>query len=60
MPPGETLCLTCKLGGLIRCPELGVPLPLVQDEKPKVVYRGSLLDWSWTDSSGKPIRGWPK
>lgn len=37
---GEPLCTTCRLGGLIRCPELGVPLPLVENERPKVIYRG--------------------
>jgi hypothetical protein len=36
--PGEGLCLTCRLGGLIRCPSLGTPLPLAEAEKPKVVY----------------------
>lgn len=33
------MCTTCTLAGLIRCPALGVPLPLVENEKTKVVYR---------------------
>lgn len=38
------LCTTCRLGGLIRCPSLGTPLPLVEGEKPKVIYsRGVFL-----------------
>lgn len=27
------LCTTCRLGGLIRCPVMGVPLPLVEGER---------------------------
>lgn len=27
------MCTTCLLGGLIRCPVLGVPLPLVEQER---------------------------
>lgn len=30
------LCTTCTLAGLIRCPIMGVPLPLVEGERPKV------------------------
>jgi hypothetical protein len=42
------MCTTCKLGGLIRCPVLGVPLPLVEGEKPRVdrrriVYTPSII-----------------
>lgn len=33
------LCTTCQLGGLIRCPILGTPLPLVEGERPKVETR---------------------
>lgn len=49
--PGEGLCLTCKLGGLIRCPVLGTPLPLVQNERPKVIYRG----YFWTATPKGPL-----
>lgn len=44
------LCTTCRLGGLIRCPILGVPLPLVERErlmarKPtKVWFPGELTE----------------
>lgn len=30
------LCTTCKLAGLIRCPLSGVPLPLVDKERPTI------------------------
>lgn len=33
------LCTTCKLGGLIRCPVLGTPLPLVDGERPAVTKK---------------------
>ena len=29
----RTLCTTCLLGGLLRCPSIGTPLPLVEKEK---------------------------
>ena len=32
------LCTTCRLGGLIRCPVLGVPLPLVEGERRARLY----------------------
>ena len=31
------LCETCRLAGLVRCPELGVALPLVDGERPRVI-----------------------
>lgn len=36
------LCLTCKAAaGLKVCPfVVGAPLPLVEAEKPKIIYRG--------------------
>lgn len=37
------LCTTCRLGGLIRCPVLGVPLPLVEKERAEVTKRTSRL-----------------
>lgn len=36
------MCTTCLLGGLIRCPVLGVPLPLVEGEKVRVERRRRL------------------
>lgn len=39
---GYPLCTTCGLAGLVRCPSLGAPLPLVEDERTKVIYRGHL------------------
>ena len=46
MCPGNNgpLCTTCRLGGLIRCPILGVPLPLVDGERTAV--------------KRKPVRVW--
>jgi hypothetical protein len=41
--PGEGLCLTCRLGGLIRCPTLGTPLPLAEAEKPRVTRRPKIV-----------------
>jgi hypothetical protein len=34
------LCTTCKLGGLRECAAEAKSLPLVEAERPKVVYRG--------------------
>ena len=41
MCPGNNgpLCVTCRLGGLIRCPIMGVPLPLVDGERTKVEHK---------------------
>jgi hypothetical protein len=40
----RALCLTCKAAGLKACPFVaGAPLPLVEAEKPKVIYRGRIL-----------------
>lgn len=40
--PGPVLggmCWTCRLAGLVRCPTLGTPLPLVENERRvKYVY----------------------
>jgi hypothetical protein len=37
------LCTTCRLGGLIRCPVLGVPLPLVEGERPSVIVKPTII-----------------
>lgn len=39
------LCTTCKLAGLIRCPVLGVPLPLVDGERPEVIRKKAAKVW---------------
>ena len=39
------LCTTCKLGGLIRCPMLGTPLPLVDGERPEVIKKKATKVW---------------
>lgn len=41
-PAGYPMCETCTAAGLVRCPSLGAPLPLVEGEKAKVIYRGHL------------------
>jgi len=46
------ICTTCRLGGLVRCPVLGVPLPLVENERPHVTYKHlseseALRIWRW-------------
>jgi hypothetical protein len=41
--PKGALCLTCRLGGLIRCPVLGVPLPLVEGERAVVETKARKL-----------------
>ena len=33
------ICTTCGLAGLIRCPGLGTPLPLVEDELVRVEHK---------------------
>jgi hypothetical protein len=43
------LCTTCKLGGLIRCPIMGVPLPLVDGERPEVIKKKATKVWSLTE-----------
>jgi hypothetical protein len=50
-PAGEPLCTTCRLGGLIRCPMLGTPLPLVEGERAKVIYRG----YFWASAPAGPL-----
>jgi hypothetical protein len=44
------LCTTCRLGGLIRCPILGVPLPLVDGEKPRVIRNRAFSVRVWPSS----------
>ena len=55
------LCETCRLAGLIRCPVLGVPLPLVEGERavvetkvrklypngPELTDSEALKIWKW-------------
>lgn len=46
------LCTTCKLGGLIRCPMLGTPLPLVEGERTKVEMKRRIYpDYRQLDDS---------
>ena len=45
---GHPTCFTCALAGLSRCPNDGAPLLLVANERPKVIYRGSI--W-WNDDA---------
>lgn len=51
------LCTTCRLGGLIRCPVLGTPLPLVEDERPQISVKPSIVYpplVPWSKYSKKP------
>lgn len=51
-PAAEKLCTTCRLAGLIRCPSLGTPLPLVEGERPVVEYKATseaLRIWKWVN-----------
>lgn len=45
------MCTTCRLGGLIRCPVRGTPLPLVAHEKVRVERKRRL--WP-EDLTGMP------
>jgi hypothetical protein len=46
------LCLTCRLGGLIRCPISGTPLPLVENEKPRVIRNKAFTARVWPADGG--------
>lgn len=51
---GYPMCETCTAAGLVRCPSLGAPLPLVEGEKyeKNIVYPPG--DWSQRLDGWKP------